>query len=190
MHTKSLIAVGLIFSILVILSGIVAIPVANAAPNAASACSCLVYFENNKSLPAYGNYASAYNNAAYRYGDFLSIYKGSLSPKGYNVSYITPSTSGFGRLNLIGTAIVFNRGAFGADGTYGHIGIVTNASYNTSTRLWTIQYKDASGWTTADRKTITMVQGYSTESNCTNVAIRKLVTSSLSTVRFFYWWKK
>jgi hypothetical protein len=153
--------------------------------NAAGACSCLVYFQNSHSLPPTGQS----NFAAYRYGDWLSTYKGSYSSKGYNVSYVTPSTSGFGQLLLNGTAIVFNPGAFYADGTYGHIGYVTSASYSSSTKLWTIQYRDGNGWTTKNGA-ISLIQGLFTDSGCSNVAVRKLVTSSLSGVRFFNWSKK
>ena len=155
------------------------------AANAASTCSCLVYLQNNKNLPPTGQS----NFPAYKYGDFLSTYKGSYSSKGYKITYVTPSTSGFGQLILIGAAIVFNPGAFYADGTYGHIGIVTNASYNSSSKLWTIQYKDANGWTTKNG-VISLIQGLFTDSGCTNVAVRKIVTSNLNGVRFFNWSKK
>jgi len=185
MKTKLTLIFSMIFLAAVLFSSTVFVPTANAAPNAASACSCLVYFENNKTLPATGN---AYFKA-YQYGDWLSSYKGSYSTKGYNVSYVTPSTSGFGQLLLIGTGVVFNPGAFYSDGTYGHIGIVTSASYNSSTKLWTIQYKDANGWTLKNGS-ISVVSGPFTESGCSNVVIRKLVTSSLSGLRFFNWSKK
>jgi len=151
---------------------------------AAGSCSCLVYVQNNKTLPPTGD---AYFKA-YKYGDFLSTYKGSYAPKGYKISYVTPSKTFTGPGQLSGAAIVFNPSAFYADGTYGHIGIVVEARYNSSTKLWTIRYRDANGWTS--RNLITLVQGLFTESNCTNVGIRDLVTSNLSGVRFFRWSKK
>lgn len=185
MKAKTTMILSVILLVVMLLNSTVSISVASAAPKfAAGWCSCLVYFQNNKTLPPTGQA----NFAAYKYGDWLSTYKGSYSSKGYNVTYVTPSITGFGQLLLIGTAIVFNPGAFYADGTYGHIGYVTNASYNATTKLWTITYKDANGWTTKDGK-VTLVQNLS-ESNCTNVAVHKLVTSNLNGVRFFNWSKK
>lgn len=190
MKTKTVITVSMVILIVMLLGSTISVSPANAAPSlspnsAASFCQCIKYIQNNKNLPATGD--PFYK--AYKYGDFLSTYKGSYAPKGYKVTYVTPSTSGFGQLLLIGTAIVFNPGAFYADGKYGHIGYVTNASYNSKTKLWTITYRDANGWTTKDGK-VSLVQGLFTESNCTNVAVRKLVTSNLSGVRFFNWSKK
>jgi len=150
--------------------------------NAATTCSCLVYFQYNKTLPPTGQT----NFAAYKYGDWLATYKGSYSPKGYNVTYTTPSTTAFGQLLLVGKAIVFNPGALGANATYGHIGIVTSASYNSTTKKWTIQFKDAnSGYSLAPGQ-----KSLFTESGCTNVGVRQIVTSSLSGLRFFSWSKK
>ncbi len=150
--------------------------------SAATSCSCLIYFEYNKNLPPTGQA----NFPAYKYGDWLATYKGSYSPNGYKVIYVTPSTSGFGQLLLIGTAIVFNPGVLGANSTYGHIGIVTSASYSTSTKKWTIQFKDANSWYSLAPGQ----KGLFTESGCTNIGLRQIVTSSLSGLRFFYWNKK
>jgi hypothetical protein len=149
---------------------------------AASSCSCLNFFQYNKGLPPTGQS----NFAAYRYGDWLSTYKGSYAPRGYSVSYVTPSTSPLGQLLLAGTAVVFNPGTLGANSTSGHIGIVTRASYDTKTKKWTIQFKDAnSSYSYAPG-----MSGLRTESNCSNVGYRQIVTASLSGLRFFNWSKK
>jgi hypothetical protein len=188
MKAKTAIAFSMILLIFMLFTSTVFIPTVSAAPNAASWCSCLLYYQNNQGLPHTGNA----DFAAYKYGYlFLPYYQGPYSPKGYNVTYITPSTTGLGPMLLVWKAIVFYPGAFGADNTYGHIGIVTSAIYNSSTRLWTIQYKDAQGWTywANKNKNISLVQNLS-ESGCTNVAIRKLVTSDLTGLRFFKWSKK
>jgi hypothetical protein len=149
---------------------------------AASSCSCLNFFQYNKSLPPTGQS----NFAAYRYGDWLSTYKGSYARNGYRVSYVTPSTSPIGQLLLAGTAVVFNPGTLGANSTYGHIGIVTRASYDTRTKKWTIQFKDANSSYPFAPGTSRL----STESNCSNVGYRQIVTTSLSGLRFFNWSKK
>lgn len=150
--------------------------------SAGNTCTSLGYYQIATGLPDTGQA----DYPAYTYGDFLSAYQGPSSPKGYNVIYATPSTKVFGSISFVGKTIVFDPGAFGADGVSGHIGLVTAGGYDQFRSLWIIDYMDASGWT---NDKISLGKNLS-DRGCTNVAIRRLVTSDLSGIRFFEWSKK
>ena len=72
-----------------------------------------------------------------------------------------------------------SQGALGA----GHIATVTNASYNSKTKRWTIEFRDANGWNK-------LVRGLFTDHNCTNVAIRTIELTSFNGLTFFKWSRK
>lgn len=142
--------------------------------SAAGWCSCLVYFQQNSGLPGTGDPSFS----AYQYGDWLATH-------GYNVWWQLPSQ--YYPYYLNGKAIIFNPGAFGASSGAGHIGIVINATYSTATGYWRIAYRDANGWTSG---TISQLAGPYSDSGCTNVNTRLIVSKSLSGLRFFSWSKK
>lgn len=176
MKTKITIKVSLILLIVILFSSTVSIPVASAAPSAAASwCSCLRYFQNNKGLPSTG----VANFSAYKYASWLSTH-------GYNVWYRTPSKTFIGAGQLAGAGFIINPGVLGANSTHGHIGVILDVKYNTSTQKWQIYFKDANS-------SYPLMSGYSyprTESNCNNVGYRVINASSLSGVSFFYWSKK
>jgi len=176
MKTKTVIKFSMIFLIVILLGSTVSIPMANAAPNAAASwCSCLVFFQNNRGLPATGDA----NFSAYKYASWLSTH-------GYNVRYVTPSKTFTGAGQFAGAGFIINPGVLGSNSTAGHIGVVIDVKYNSSTKKWDIYFKDANS-------NYALMPGTSypkTESNCNNVGYRLVSTSSLSGVSFFYASKK
>lgn len=143
--------------------------------SAASSCSCLKYFQNNKGLPSTGDA----NFSAYKYADWLS-------KNGYNVSYMTPSKTFIGPGQFSGAGIIINPGVLGSNSTHGHIGVVIEVKFNSSKSNWTIYFKDAN----SNYSYMPGYNGTRTESGCSNVGYRQITTSSLSGVSFFKWSKK
>ena len=142
----------------------------------AAVCSCLSYFQRNHGLPATGDASFPAAN----YYDFLSSYKGTLAPRGYKLEKITPATSKPG--NLVGAGMIWARNSHGASGA-GHIATVTKASYNSKTKRWSIEFRDANS-------SYDLVRGPFTDRNCTNVAIRKIELTSFNGLTFFKWSRK
>lgn len=131
----------------------------NRGPDRPRACACLEYFVWDRGFPGGVNSAADYYNA-----------NSKLFKK------ITPSTSK--PKDLEGAGMIWARGVLGADSRDGHIATVTKASYNSKTKRWTIEFRDANS-------RYSLVRGPFTDNNCTNVAIRKIELTSLSGLTFF-----
>jgi len=141
-----------------------------------ASCQCLVYFQRDRGLPPTGSA----NFAAADYYNFLSSYKGSFAPRGYNLERISPSTSNPRRLE--GAGMIWARNSQGAGGA-GHIATVTKATYDSKSKRWRIEFRDANGWMQPTGRLFN-------SSGCSNVAVRRLETSSLNGLTFFKWSRK
>jgi hypothetical protein len=125
------------------------------------------------SLPATGDAWFS----AYRYPSFLENYKRN-SKNVYRVSQVSPSTKKPGDLNNL--MMIWQPGTQGAYGA-GHIAQVLSAKYDSSKKVWTIEFIDANGWTNSAIKR----KSSKTEFDCNNIAVRVFTTSSLSGISFY-----
>jgi len=140
---------------------------------AAKVCQCLPYIQAKMGLPATGDAMFP----AYKYPVFLENYKQN-GKNVFRVSQVSPLTKNPGDLNNL--MMIWQPGTQGAYGA-GHIAQVRSAKYDSSKKVWTIEFIDANGWTNSAIK----LKSSKTEFDCNNVAVRVLTTKSLSGISFY-----
>lgn len=127
---------------------------------AASTCSCLVYVQNLTGLPATGDA----NFSAKDYATWLS-------QKGFGISYDAAPQRG--------DVLIMSPARAG--NTAGHIAYIESASYNSTTKEWTIVLWDANfAWSRGVLKS-------TTHADCSNVKQVRWVTKDLTGLQFFRW---
>jgi len=125
---------------------------------AATNCSCLVYFTRLTGLPGTGDPNFPAKN-----------YPGWLNERGYGIQYYSSPAAG----------LAFTMDSTRSGNIYGHIGYIESASYNSSTRKWTIVLWDANfNWSGGTKRT---------HADCPNVMRYTWTTSNLSGLKFFKW---